>query len=1239
MEEAAAAMDPLSTTASIVAVLQIADTVIRYLKSVKDAQGDCRKILSEVVSITGVIHIIENDIKANANSGDRFGKTLLCLNAPNGPLKQLKATLENLEIKLAPAHGFKKVQKALVWPFEKGEIKEILERIHRLQTLFNLALDNDHVKLSQEINRTVVSTLNVVVELQNSQRDLQSRAIYKERTAICEWLSPLNFPLQQNDLFSRHQPQTGQWFIDSDQFKEWIKVPRTTLVSIGIPGAGKTILSAIVVNHIETAVRGTDSNIGIAYIYCNYKRQLEQSAQNLIGSLLKQLLQQQALIPDEVKKHYESHRLRNTFVTMDEIFKLLLSAINMFSRVFIVVDALDECPEQDGVRRVFMAKILEMLSATKVNLMATSREIPKIVQAFKGALKLEIRASDEDVRKYVEGRIPDMAQKVQASTALQDIIKNGIAEAVEGMFLLAQLHLDSLRDKTSPKAIKKAVTELPRGSEALESAYRQALVRILDQQRGLARLAKLVLCWISFAKRPLKIEELEHAIAIEQGETEFDEENITSFEESISVCAGLVTLDEESREIRLVHYTTQEYFERVRSQIFSDALEFITIDCLTYLNFEIFSSRRHRSIQSIPEKSQYPLYDYAAKNWGFHAKEHESEDTSNLAFKFLQSPASTLCMNYIRSSNAEYYGTHVCAYFGLDALLKELLKIPYGVRYVDSGSFTPLFIAASEGNDEVVKLLVDRNDVRADSECNGNTPFSSACEKRQHTTVLLLGSRTDVNINYLDDMGWTPLSISASRGRNEVVRVLLNFANIKADTRDNAGRSPLWWAAQKGNLEIVKLLADREDVLSDSRNDKGDTPLSVAAEWGRLEVVKYLANREDVKANSENDKMQTPLWHAMANEHEETVTYLANREDVDVNHKDRNGMTVLSCAAYSGLENMVKLLANRGDVDVSSRDKYGWTPLAKAVSGGYLEVVKYLANREDVDADSRDDDGRSPLSHADVTDEDNSSIAEYLASREDVDVNSEDNDGMTPLAWTAAAGNFHAVASLLKCPPIKVNAPDKDGFTPLSHAALRGRKDIVLILANHQDADLNFKDKWGDTAFAQAVSSEKIELVKFLAGLKGIEVDSGDIAGRTPLSQAAEYGTEEVVEFLVDRQDVDVNSKNEEGRTPIIFAARAGRKELVKLLLARKDLSVDSKDCDGRTALSWATVNGFREVVELLVSRDDVSINLKDKDGMTPLSLAMTNGYKEIVKLLEDRSSALDLKNTPKYFEVEVEAE
>ena len=164
-------------------------------------------------------------------------------------------------------------------------------------------------------------------------------------------------------------------------------------------------------------------------------------------------------------------------------------------------------------------------------------------------------------------------------------------------FLLAQLYVDSLVYKTTPKAIRLALEELEiRGggsnddktSKTLDRAYMQAMERIGFQAQEHRGLANQVLSWITCAKRRLTCSELQHAIAFEADETrDLDRENVTDIELIVSVCAGLVIVEEESDIIRLVHYTTQEYFERTWERWFPNAHANIARACATYLLFQL----------------------------------------------------------------------------------------------------------------------------------------------------------------------------------------------------------------------------------------------------------------------------------------------------------------------------------------------------------------------------------------------------------------------------------------------------------------------------------------------------------------------------------------------------------------------------------------------------------------------------------------------------------------------------
>lgn len=174
-------------------------------------------------------------------------------------------------------------------------------------------------------------------------------------------------------------------------------------------------------------------HVAIAWIYCDYKHSSEQTLVNLIGSLLKQLVQERR-ISDDVKRLYEHHSKRSTRPTPEEVGRLAKSEISSYSKAFILVDALDECPEESGTRQNLL-KELQSLPGN-VNLMITSRDLPTIQQEFKGERRLDVSANREDVTRYIQGRISRedrLLRHIKADPTLKDAIMETIVGRVEGM--------------------------------------------------------------------------------------------------------------------------------------------------------------------------------------------------------------------------------------------------------------------------------------------------------------------------------------------------------------------------------------------------------------------------------------------------------------------------------------------------------------------------------------------------------------------------------------------------------------------------------------------------------------------------------------------------------------------------------------------------------------------------------------------------------------------------------------
>lgn len=192
------------------------------------------------------------------------------------------------------------------------------------------------------------------------------------------------------------------------------------------------MLRSIVVNHLEQ--RFVQDDVAVAYVYCSYKEQEGQTAVNLIASLLQQLIQRNPVISDDIVSLYRHHKQMQTCPTLDELSKLLQLEIRRLSKVFILIDALDECSESNSTRDSFVAEIRNLQPIT--HLLVTSRHISTIEREFEKAARVEIHATDEDIRKYVESRIKgdrQLIRQIQKDPALQGTIINTIIEKTKGM--------------------------------------------------------------------------------------------------------------------------------------------------------------------------------------------------------------------------------------------------------------------------------------------------------------------------------------------------------------------------------------------------------------------------------------------------------------------------------------------------------------------------------------------------------------------------------------------------------------------------------------------------------------------------------------------------------------------------------------------------------------------------------------------------------------------------------------
>jgi hypothetical protein len=174
--------------------------------------------------------------------------------------------------------------------------------------------------------------------------------------------------------------------------------------------------------------------VGIAFVYCNYKE--DHSVEDLLGSILQQLAQRRSSVSESIRNLYKSHIWKQTRPSITETVRTLQSEIQSLAKVFIVVDALDEYSELDEKRSRFLANLRKLTAAQFV---VTSRpHISTDPEYFTGVSILEVRASSDDIKAFIHGRISDpgkLKRLVQEDHSLRGEIVDTIIKSANGMYI------------------------------------------------------------------------------------------------------------------------------------------------------------------------------------------------------------------------------------------------------------------------------------------------------------------------------------------------------------------------------------------------------------------------------------------------------------------------------------------------------------------------------------------------------------------------------------------------------------------------------------------------------------------------------------------------------------------------------------------------------------------------------------------------------------------------------------
>lgn len=141
--------DPVSITASVITVLQLASTATTYLKNIRHGSSGRVKLRDELRNTTCLLEMLKDRIEDAEDAGADLEAveytSMKSLSGPDGSLTLFRRVLEDIVVKISPQDTLRQRALPFIWPFAKTDVAEMLACLERLKSNFSLIMQSDLV--------------------------------------------------------------------------------------------------------------------------------------------------------------------------------------------------------------------------------------------------------------------------------------------------------------------------------------------------------------------------------------------------------------------------------------------------------------------------------------------------------------------------------------------------------------------------------------------------------------------------------------------------------------------------------------------------------------------------------------------------------------------------------------------------------------------------------------------------------------------------------------------------------------------------------------------------------------------------------------------------------------------------------------------------------------------------------------------------------------------------------------
>jgi hypothetical protein len=414
------------------------------------------------------------------------------------------------------------------------------------------------------------------------------------RMKIFEWLSSVRYVSHHRAKLKVLLPGSGQWLLKKQEFLKWFDSSSSSILWLhGIPGSGKSMLVARVIEVLKERGLTETSPAPIAYFYC--ARSATEPERSDPTEVLRSLLEQlscsdldlpirQPVVRAYTEKKKDARGRRPEKLELEETVELILELAES-NPATIILDGLDEC---DPSRRQDLLDGLQTIlrrADNVIKIFVSSRDDHDLVHRLSKTPNTYIRATDssDDIDRFVRSRVDEAIKSERiicgaVSLDLKRTIISTLINKATGMFRLASLHIDRLCDPRLVKTEANVLSALSNLPQDLKNSYDMVLSQIQNSEEPNPMFAHRIMKLLMCCQQALDSHAFIFAVCADLCDRPPLEPS-----DVLRICCNLVTHDDELDTYRFAHLSVQEYLKGLDGYSWSEVNALVAELCLSWL--------------------------------------------------------------------------------------------------------------------------------------------------------------------------------------------------------------------------------------------------------------------------------------------------------------------------------------------------------------------------------------------------------------------------------------------------------------------------------------------------------------------------------------------------------------------------------------------------------------------------------------------------------------------------------